>query len=164
MIIGLTMQHPTGVALAPIDHGGEQTSTIETGESAKESKDIPSPEEPSSSYQFHDEILHSGVQGTMIHTGMNGVAPPSHVYVSDPVALHQQHLHQQRIMGQLEAQFAHFGVQEHLIHSDHLDSSGHNSNSDINNAEDIEGEEAEDEPVKLFVGQVRKPFRLYILN
>lgn len=156
MIIGITMQHPTSVALAPIDHGGEQTSTIETGESAKESKDSSGSEEPGSSYPFHEEMRHTGGQATMLHAGMNGVAPLSHVYVSDPVALHQQHLHQQHIIGQLEAQFAHFGVQEHLIHSDHLDSSGHNSNSDNNNAEDLEGEETDDEPVKLFVGQVPK--------
>jgi hypothetical protein len=156
MIIGITMQHPTGVALAPIEHGGEQTSTIETGESAKESNDIPILEEPRSSYQFHEE-MHTAIQPTtMVHTtGMNGVVPPTHVYVSDQVALQQQQLHQHHIMGQLEAQFAHFGVQEHHIHSEHLDSSGNNSNSD-NNAEDVEGEETDDEPLKLFVGQVGK--------
>lgn len=145
------MQHPTGAALPPLVHEGEQKATMETGEPAKEVQTLPSLDDPSS-YQLHE---HQSGQMPLMHPGMNGVPPPALMYseyAADPMA---SQLHQQHLMGQLETQFGQFGLQEQQGTSDHLDSSGHNSNSDNNIADDIEGEDGDEEPVKLFVGQVR---------
>lgn len=150
------MQHPTGVALPPLDPTGEQKATIETGVSSI--KPLPQSsmlDKQSSPYQLNEHVHHTD-HSTSTQQGMNGVVPPSHVYVSDPLTLEQQqHLHQQDIMVQLEAQFSQYGIHDHQRQGDHLDSSGHNSNSDMNNIEDMEADDTDEEPVKLFVGQVR---------
>jgi hypothetical protein len=154
MIIGIAMQHPAGAALPPLDRCGEQKATIETGDPTKDvltTQTMSSLHDPSSVYDSHDQVRQEVGQMPLMYPAMNDVAPNSQMYATDPMTAQ---LHQQQIMGQLEAQFGHFGLLEQPCNSDHLDSSGHNSNSDNNNAEDIEGDEAEEEPVKLFVGQV----------
>lgn len=154
MIVGIAMQHPTGEALPSLDHAGEQASTMETGESGKyeETNSIPMLGQQGSSYQRIEHVNHKGTIPIMLSV-MNGATPPAHIYVSDTMAM-EERLHQQQMIGQLETQFGQFGLHDQG-NSDHFDSSGNNSNSDNNLVEDIEGEEMDEEPVKLFVGQVR---------
>jgi hypothetical protein len=162
MIIGIAMQHPSSAALPPLDHNGEHQKAPVDGEDIKEGSTQPTSvdEEQAPSYPHHEHPQPGQVP--MMHNVMNGSAPPAHVYVSDPLVGQQQQHHD--MMGQLEAQFSQFDMQAHQAHMDQLGSSGHNSNSDINNAEDHDGEETEDDPVKLFVGQVRNNLISHVVN
>ena len=86
-------------------------------------------------------MMHSALNGSM-----EGPAPP--VYVSAPLLGHPHHHH---MLG-MEQQFRQFGL--HPDHVDQMGSSAHDS-SENNDTEHNEGDESDEEPVKLFVGQVR---------
>lgn len=90
----------------------------------------------SSSQQSNHSILNSTVEAT--------VRAPQQIYVPVPNDT-EQHPQHTGMLG-LEQQFAHFGVQNNQQESTDQPSSSHNL--------EIEGDEAEEEPVKLFVGQV----------
>jgi hypothetical protein len=141
MIIGLTMQHPSGAALPPLDRMEKpvQLNIIEQGKESS-TPDVSRP------YQPQEQANHAG-QHQLIN-------PVMHRFMDDHVSTQ---LHQPQMMGQLETQFGQFSLQNQgqQGNSDQFDSSEHNSISDNNNIEDIEGEEGDEEPVKLFVGQVR---------
>ena len=86
-----------------------------------------------------------------MHDAMNGAMPPQQVYVSSVVP----GMPPASITG-LENQFQSLGFKQE-------DSSGHGTdqltnsgpNSESNNLEETDGEDTDEEPVKLFVGQVR---------
>jgi hypothetical protein len=84
-----------------------------------------------------------------IHQPMNGeLPPPRQVYVSEVVdgMAHPG-------MASLDNQFQSLGLQqEQVIGAEHPVNT--NENGDDLGSEDIEGEENEEDPVKLFVGQV----------
>jgi hypothetical protein len=155
MIIGLTMQHPSGAALPPLGRLQKpvQLNIVEQGnEGTTQVEDVSTP------YQLHDQV-----NLTSQHQLMN---PGMHRFMDEQIS--SQIHHQQQMIGQLETQFGQFSLQNHEQQgtSEQFDSSEHNSISDNNNVDDIEGEEADEEPVKLFVGQVRTLFIqfLEILN
>ena len=88
----------------------------------------------SSSQQSSNSILKGAVEGA--------VYAPQQIYVPDNTEQLPQH---PGMLG-LEHQFAHFGLQ-----TNQQDNSDHPSTSQN---VDIEGDDADEEPVKLFVGQV----------
>ena len=140
------MQHPSGAALAPLDPSGEHKLTMDPVLSPKDSN-VQTP----ALYHINAPVVPSEIRPDV----MSRVSAPGHVYIPDSnTSQHQQQLHQQEIMVQLEAQFAQYGIYETNAHGEQFDSSGHNSNSDTVNNEDVEGQETDEEPVKLFVGQV----------
>ena len=97
-----------------------------------------------------DPYAHESVeQSAQMYAHSNGAMPPHQVYVSagvpgiPPAA-----------MAGLESDFQALGFkQEDSSGTDQLTNSGPNSE---NNLEEMEGEDTEEDPVKLFVGQVRQ--------
>jgi hypothetical protein len=142
MIVGITMhQQPSGEGIR--DPNGDQTPPEIAESSAKEANvnATAAPYYESTTEQYQ----------TMPPHDVNGTgAPPSQVYVSSPPLVGQP---PHPAMVGLEAQFQQFSLQHNG--EDQLASSGHNDGSDTNNTEDYGGDEGEDDPVKLFVGQVR---------
>lgn len=90
--------------------------------------------------------------GPHLH-GMNDVIPPHQVYVGSSIV--------PPAMAELETQFqslqvAGFKPQDESIGTDQLTTSAQNSDSNNIDEAENEGEESEEEPVKLFVGQVSR--------
>ena len=81
-----------------------------------------------------------------MHTSVNGGMPPQQVYVENMTPSN---------VGNLEAQFQTLGIQGDdgvtKVHN-HQSSEGDTEHDELND----EGVEGEDDPLKLFVGQVRK--------
>ena len=141
MIVGITMQQPTGVAHEPQEVPGDTQEglPVEGDEQQKL---------PTTTVETHVYAHDAAAMNPHLH-----VMPPQQVFVSagmpgmPPAA---------GIVA-LENQFQSLGFkQEDSIGTDQLTNSGPNSES--NNIEEIEheGDESEEEPVKLFVGQVSK--------
>lgn len=125
-------------------------------------------------YQQQQQLHHhyeSAAAPPMAHAAaMNGTTAAAaavvhhhhhQLYAPQPEGLMEQQQHAQLHPGMmgLEQQFAHFGIQQQLQQheggSDQLAHSTHNDSSENNDTEHNEGEDLEEEPVKLFVGQVR---------
>jgi len=93
----------------------------------------------------------------LMHASVNGSTPPAQVYVS---AAPFHHGHHHPGMMALEHHFGQFGLHEHPA-NDQLANSNHNDSSENNTSSANEGEESDDDPVKLFVGQVRALLHCY---
>jgi hypothetical protein len=145
MIVGIAMQQPTG--LAPSSH--EVSGNEEDARKCEGRQPLPA----SAGNVYSQE----SAQGTpQMLAPMNGTMPPQQVYVSAAMP----GIPPAGISG-LENQFQSLGFkQEDSIGTDQLTNSG--NNSETNNLEDHleetenEGEESEEEPVKLFIGQVSR--------
>jgi hypothetical protein len=94
-------------------------------------------ESPSADGYLHDPQMHP-----VAAVAMNGGMPPQQVYVNTAMGHHHG-------MAALEQHFQSFGMNgvHDMGHHDH----------DCED-DDNDGEDTEDDPVKLFVGQVRGPF------
>ena len=154
MIVGIAMQQqPMGAQSQPtaLDYKDETTASEEfahnneqeTGAATTTTTTVAAA--PTNQPQVVPQPHLSGVNG-------EGVAPM--MYTSQPL-MGQHHPHQHLGMIGLEQQFAQFGLHP-SEHGSSLADSGHDSSE--NNTENNEGEETEEEPLKLFVGQVRLPF------
>jgi hypothetical protein len=148
------MQQATGVGLTPPAPATENGEALDSSSSEQGHEVLPPAHRV-------DDNLYASQQGMphhhqmMMHAHMNGAMPPHQVYVSSAVP----GMPPAGIAG-LENQFQSLGFKQE-------DSSGHGTdqltnsgpNSETNNLEgmeEIEGEDAEEEPVKLFVGQVSR--------
>ena len=154
MIVGIAMQQqPMGAQSQPtaLDYKDETTASEEfahnneqeTGAATTTTTTVAAA--PTNQPQLVPQPHLSGVNG-------EGVAPM--MYTSQPL-MGQHHPHHHLGMIGLEQQFAQFGLHP-SEHGSSLADSGHDSSE--NNTENNEGEETEEEPLKLFVGQVRLPF------
>jgi hypothetical protein len=142
MIVGIAMQQPTGLAPSPHEVSGDED--VRNCEGLQ-----PLPAVAGNLYS-HDPA--QGVGTPHMLAPMNGTMPPQQVYVSAAMP----GIPPAGISG-LENQFQSLGFkQEDSIGTDQLTNSG--NNSETNNLEDHleEGEESEEEPVKLFIGQVSR--------
>lgn len=168
MIVGITMhQPPVSAAAHPaLDH--LHNSSSNNISNAEASEFVPGggyvEDNTYSTHHYHhhhhyesattmNAVAASAVPPTMQqHTSsMNDDAVQHPVYVSSS-EVQQQH-HSGMMVG-MEQQFAQFGIQQQ-DGTDRLASSAHNDSSENNDTEHNEGgEDLEEEPVKLFVGQV----------
>lgn len=139
MIVGITMQQPTGVATTPHEVPGDKEEGLPV-ENEGRLKLPPSSVYPHDSAQENPEMHAMPPQQVFVSAAMPGIPPAAGI-------------------SGLENQFQSLGFkQEDSIGTDQLTNSGPNSESNnLDNLEEPEheGEESEDEPVKLFVGQVR---------
>lgn len=105
-----------------------------------------------------DPYAHESVeQSAQMYAHSNGVMPPPQVYVSAGVPGVPP-----TGMTGLESDFQALGFkQEDSSGTDQLTNSGPNSE---NNLEEMEGEDSEEDPVKLFVGQVRQSSRSDVVH
>jgi hypothetical protein len=146
MIVGISMHQPTSAgAHPPLDHHNAEHNAEELGYAED------------GGYNMHQYDHHqSAAAASMMHSTMNGNAHHHHhqVYVSSEGLMGQQQQQAQHpgMLG-LEQQFAQFGMHQQEG-SDQLANSAHNGSSENNDTEHNEGEDLEEEPVKLFVGQV----------
>jgi len=134
------MQHPTGVASMPHDVSRDDGASREERKQGAVAGNV-----------YLNEPSH-GAQMQL----PSGSLPPQQVYVSSgmPGMPGMPSVPGSAIAG-LENQFQSLGFkQEDSIGTDQLSSSGPNSESNNPDEAEIEGEESEDDPIKLFVGQV----------
>ena len=133
------MQQPTGVGPPPHESSAENAETFET---AGQGQALPATDA--------DPYANESPEGNLVnHPPINCEMPPQQVYVTAAVA----GMHPADISG-LEHQFQSLGFkQEDSSGTDQLTNSGPNSE---NNLDDHDGEDVEDDPLKLFVGQVRR--------
>jgi hypothetical protein len=132
MIVGISMQQASGVAHSPEGLNGDLNEA--TG------KEV----ELEGNYGLENSQV-----TPQIHQPMNGgLPPPRQVYVSEVVGGMAP-----PGMESLENQFQSLGLQqEQVMAPEHPGNT--NENGEDLGSEDIEGEEHEEDPVKLFVGQV----------
>ena len=131
MIVGISMQQASGVAHSPEVLNGDLNEA--TGEEV----------ELEGNYGLENSQV-----TPQIHQPMNGgLPPPRQVYVSEVVGGMAP-----PGMESLENQFQSLGLQQEQVMPEHPGNT--NENGEDLGSEDIEGEENEEDPVKLFVGQV----------
>jgi hypothetical protein len=161
MIAGISMHQPSSAGAhhlpTTLDHhsGAEQLHTAQDLGYADVDNDAISYGMQLNHAHHHHYEPAAAQQPVMQHhdTGaMNGAAASAHhqPYLSNGI-MQQQPQHPGIMV--LEQQFARFGIQQEG--PDQLANSAHNDSSDNNDTEHNEGEDLEEEPVKLFVGQVR---------
>jgi hypothetical protein len=136
MIVGI-MQQASGVAHSPEGINGDLNEG--TGEEVE--------------LEGNYGLENSQVKTPQIHQPMNGdLPPPRQVYVSEVVGGMAP-----PGMESLENQFQSLGLQqEQVMEPEHPGNT--NENGEDLGSEDIEGEEHEEDPVKLFVGQVSSSY------
>jgi hypothetical protein len=132
MIIGINMQQSSGAVHPPDGLNGD------LNEATEEEAEL------EGNYGHENQLV-----SPQIHQPMNGdLPPPRQVYVSEVVGgmAHPG-------MASLDNQFQSLGLQqEQVMGAEHPGNT--NENGDDLGSEGIEGEENEEDPVKLFVGQV----------
>ena len=160
MIVGLNMHQASNAGLGHHHHptnldrsmnGGTGTTAVGPPLSDRLSYTVENSISSADSYTMHQyqhyESFNSASQQSnhsIIHGSTEAATnAPQQIYVPDDT---QQRPQPPGMLG-LEQEFAHFGLQPN-----HLENSDHPSSSNIL---DFKGDEAEEEPVKLFVGQVR---------
>jgi hypothetical protein len=132
MIVGISMQQASGVAHPPDGLNGDLNEA--TGEEA----------ELGGNYGHENSQV-----PPQIHQPMNGgLAPPRQVYVSEVVGGMAP-----PGMESLDNQFQSLGLQQEQVMGPEYPGNTNENGQDLG-SEDIEGEEHEEDPVKLFVGQV----------
>jgi hypothetical protein len=131
MSVGISMQQASGVAHSPEGLNGDLNEA--TGEE----------DELEGNYG-----LENSQDTPQIHQPMNGgLPPPRQVYVSEVVGGMAP-----PGMESLDNQFQSLGLQQEQAMPEHPGNT--NENGEDLGSEDIEGEEHEEDPVKLFIGQV----------
>jgi hypothetical protein len=140
MIVGI-MQQVSGVAHPPEGLNGDLNGNLNEGT------------EDEVELEGNYGLENSQVKAPQIHQPMNGDhPPPRQVYVSEVVGGMAP-----PGMESLENQFQSLGLQqEQVMGPEHPGST--NENGEDLGSEDIEGEEHEEDPVKLFVGQVSNSY------
>jgi len=132
MIVGITMQQAPGMAPPPKIMVGEDATATEGNSQSDDAAD------DSGGYAAHSQPVQE-IPSQIHHQSMNGAMPPDQVYVSADVSSEQ---YNPELAG-LNTQFQSLGIQRGV------------DNSESTDPEDLDGEESEEDPVKLFVGQVR---------
>jgi hypothetical protein len=132
MIVGISMQQASGVAHPPEGLNGD------LHEATREDAEL------EANYRLENSQV-----PPQIHQPMNGgLPPPRQVYVSEVVDGMAP-----PGMDSLENQFQSLGLQQEQVMAPEHPGNTYENGEDLG-SEDIEGEEHEEDPVKLFVGQV----------
>jgi len=117
--------------------------------------ELPHEEDPAADSYVHDA---SSQVPPKMHTHMNGSMPPQQVYV-------ETNMGPPNGVAGLENQFQSLGIQsenggmvnghDNNHHPGNTATTADGENTELDEGDDIEGGEGEDDPLKLFVGQVR---------
>lgn len=133
MIVGIAMQQPTNAATEL--HGG-----VEHGENVDDDKVA----EISFEHQMPPHPMHHHINGGLLS---------QQVYVNHPSMAHPG-------MTVLETQFQSLGFRQEEGTASSTEPSSTQTNPNVDE-EDHEGDDGEDDPVKLFVGQVRSSLTVF---